>query len=400
MAHRSRVRRVVRDPALVRRGAVVDRPVVRPGARSSLDHGRDHERRRRRHRRGAAHVRAPAGGRCRVQAPRRCFHGAPGRGRAALLRVLQPLDDAPAVCPASPSSTARRATASGRTRFWSSTPTSEICSTRSTGSASATTRSSCSPATTEPDDMVLWRGSPGFWEGSYFAGGEGNLRTPCIARWPEAIPAGGVTDEIVHVTDWFATLLSLAGCSELVPTDRNIDGVDQTELLAGRSRARRGRDTSTGWTTGSTASSGGTSSSSSTDRCTCSTQHRCSRSETSSTSSATHTSVSRSLSHLAHMDAGALRSADRRVRSERDSRAADPTGCTTRLPTDERHIAESCTAASVKPPTRWRWPGTARGRRPARTRQVSGGSASTSLANLVIRLQVVRRLARPRCAPG
>ncbi len=35
-----------------------------------------------------------------------------------------------------------------------------------------------------PEDIVLWRGTPGFWECSYFAGGEGNLRTPCIVRWP------------------------------------------------------------------------------------------------------------------------------------------------------------------------------------------------------------------------
>ena len=27
-----------------------------------------------------------------------------------------------------------------------------------------------------PEDVLLWRGSPGYWEGSYFAGGEGNLR--------------------------------------------------------------------------------------------------------------------------------------------------------------------------------------------------------------------------------
>ncbi len=92
------------------------------------------------------------------------------------------------------------------------------------------------------EDMLLWRGSPGFWQGSYLAGAEGNLRTPCIVRWPEAVPAGRVTDEIVHVTDWFTTLLTMAGCGGLVPTDRNIDGVDQTGLLAGRSEtsAREG----------------------------------------------------------------------------------------------------------------------------------------------------------------
>ena len=42
-----------------------------------------------------------------------------------------------------------------------------------------------------PEDVLLWRGTPGYWEGSYFAGGEGNLRTPCIVRWPGHVPAGG-----------------------------------------------------------------------------------------------------------------------------------------------------------------------------------------------------------------
>ncbi len=41
-----------------------------------------------------------------------------------------------------------------------------------------------------PEDVLLWRGTPGYWEGSYFAGGEGNLRTPCIVRWPGHVPAG------------------------------------------------------------------------------------------------------------------------------------------------------------------------------------------------------------------
>jgi len=40
----------------------------------------------------------------------------------------------------------------------------------------------------------LWRGTPGYWEGSYLAGGEGNLRTPCIVRWPGRIPGAQVTD--------------------------------------------------------------------------------------------------------------------------------------------------------------------------------------------------------------
>jgi arylsulfatase A-like enzyme len=83
-----------------------------------------------------------------------------------------------------------------------------------------------------PEEVLLWRGSPGFWEGSYFAGGEGNLRTPCIVRWPGSVPEGRVSDDIMHVTDWFTTLLHAAGLRE--PSDRAIDGVDQLNWLAGR----------------------------------------------------------------------------------------------------------------------------------------------------------------------
>jgi len=84
-----------------------------------------------------------------------------------------------------------------------------------------------------PEDVLLWRGSPGYWEGSYFAGGEGNLRTPCIVRWPKHVPAGRVSNDIMHVTDWFTTLLRAAGSS--APADRVIDGIDQLDWLTGRS---------------------------------------------------------------------------------------------------------------------------------------------------------------------
>jgi len=83
-----------------------------------------------------------------------------------------------------------------------------------------------------PEDVLLWRGTPGYWEGSYFAGGEGNLRTPCIVRWPGSIPAGQVSDDIMHVTDWFTTLLRAAGTRE--PADREIDGINQLPWLSGQ----------------------------------------------------------------------------------------------------------------------------------------------------------------------
>jgi arylsulfatase len=86
-----------------------------------------------------------------------------------------------------------------------------------------------------PEEVLTWRGTPGYWEGSYFAGGEGNLRTPCIVRWPGQIGGGIVSDDIMHITDWFPTLLHAAGAA--VPTDRVIDGVDQLDWLRGASAA-------------------------------------------------------------------------------------------------------------------------------------------------------------------
>lgn len=61
---------------------------------------------------------------------------------------------------------------------------------------------------------------------------EGSLRTPCLVRWPGQVPAGRQSNEIVHVTDWFTTLLTMAGLP--VPDDRVIDGVDQSAFLYGR----------------------------------------------------------------------------------------------------------------------------------------------------------------------
>jgi arylsulfatase len=82
-----------------------------------------------------------------------------------------------------------------------------------------------------PEEVLLWRGSPGYWEGSYFAGGEGNLRTPCIVRWPGRVPAGRSSNDIMHVTDWFTTLVAATGAH--LPSDRIIDGVNQLDWLTG-----------------------------------------------------------------------------------------------------------------------------------------------------------------------
>jgi arylsulfatase len=62
---------------------------------------------------------------------------------------------------------------------------------------------------------------------------EGSLRTPFIVRWPGKVPAGRVSNEIVHSVDTFATFASIAGAK--VPLDRAIDGIDQTGFLLGGS---------------------------------------------------------------------------------------------------------------------------------------------------------------------
>ncbi|MBN9088038.1 MAG: arylsulfatase [Reyranella sp.] len=83
-----------------------------------------------------------------------------------------------------------------------------------------------------PEEMEPWRGHPGFFDGSYFTGMEGSLRTPCLVRYPGRVPAGRQSNDVVHITDMFPTLLQWAGAT--VPADRVIDGVDQRTFLEGR----------------------------------------------------------------------------------------------------------------------------------------------------------------------
>jgi arylsulfatase len=85
-----------------------------------------------------------------------------------------------------------------------------------------------------PEEMEPWRGDGGPWQGSYFTGMEGSLRTPAIIRYPGHVPAGQVSNEIVHITDMFTTLVHWAGLE--IPQDRVIDGIDQRGFLEGRQK--------------------------------------------------------------------------------------------------------------------------------------------------------------------
>ncbi len=83
-----------------------------------------------------------------------------------------------------------------------------------------------------PEMVAPYYGFSGPWRGTYFTGLEASLRVPFLMRWPGRIPAGSVSNEIVHEMDLFPTLARIAGGK--VPTDRIIDGVDQLDFLTGK----------------------------------------------------------------------------------------------------------------------------------------------------------------------
>jgi len=69
---------------------------------------------------------------------------------------------------------------------------------------------------------------------------EGGIRVNAFVRWPGVIEAGSHAGDMVHVSDLFTTLAKVSGGISSVPTDRIIDGLDQTALLLkGDSYGRR-----------------------------------------------------------------------------------------------------------------------------------------------------------------
>ena len=84
-----------------------------------------------------------------------------------------------------------------------------------------------------------WRGTAGPWRGFYNSAMEGGIRTPFMIRWPGRIPAGRVSNEIVHGTDVFPTVAHAVGAA--VPADRAIDGVNQLAFFEGK-QAKSNRD--------------------------------------------------------------------------------------------------------------------------------------------------------------
>ncbi|OJJ50666.1 hypothetical protein ASPZODRAFT_137817 [Penicilliopsis zonata CBS 506.65] len=91
-----------------------------------------------------------------------------------------------------------------------------------------------------PEFREPYRGTAGPWTGTYHTAMEGSLRVPFIIRWPGRVPAGITSNELVHVTDIFTTLLHVAGT--VLPTDRPIDGVNQLPFFLNPTGVKSPRD--------------------------------------------------------------------------------------------------------------------------------------------------------------
>ena len=75
------------------------------------------------------------------------------------------------------------------------------------------------------------------WSGFSGTGGrtvhlpEGSKPDAVIVRWPGKVPAGKVSNELVHGVEFLTTLVTAAGGT--VQADRQIDGMDMADFLLG-----------------------------------------------------------------------------------------------------------------------------------------------------------------------
>jgi arylsulfatase len=82
-----------------------------------------------------------------------------------------------------------------------------------------------------------WKGFSGPWRGGLFTSLEGSNGSARIIRGPGKVPAGKVSNEIVHEVDLFTTLVVAGGGK--VPNNRVIDGIDMREFLLGKADETR-----------------------------------------------------------------------------------------------------------------------------------------------------------------
>jgi len=76
-------------------------------------------------------------------------------------------------------------------------------------------------------------GNSGPFRGELGEATEGSIRTFCFVRWPGKVKPGTSSYAMFSIMDFFPTFARLIGSK--IPTDRPIDGVDQTDVLFGKS---------------------------------------------------------------------------------------------------------------------------------------------------------------------
>jgi arylsulfatase len=82
--------------------------------------------------------------------------------------------------------------------------------------------------------------SPMIYRGGKGDATEGGVRVDAFIRWPGAIGANTYVGDMIHVVDLFTSIGRIAGATRHIPTDRIIDGVDQTAMmLLGETHGRR-----------------------------------------------------------------------------------------------------------------------------------------------------------------
>jgi len=90
-----------------------------------------------------------------------------------------------------------------------------------------------------PEGSIFW-GEAGPLRAGKGSCYEAGVRVPCIVRWPGKVAADAESSAIFATLDFLPTFATLAGFQ--VPTDRFMDGVDQVDLLLGKSK-KGARDT-------------------------------------------------------------------------------------------------------------------------------------------------------------
>ena len=126
------------------------------------------------------------------------------------------------------------ARATGPTASSNWTSTSPCCCSCSTSWASLQTRWSSSPGTTGPKTYCCGGARPATGKAPTSLAGRATCAPPVWCAGPATSPPGAGSDDIMHVTDWFTTLVAATGAR--LPQDRIIDGVNQLDWLTGTAR--------------------------------------------------------------------------------------------------------------------------------------------------------------------